>query len=290
MITQADLVKKFGQFTRNNSVTNLDLGNELINQHRKTRLNSFDYIFTHKTVDITTVAGQSDYVLPKDIKKLRGAYIKDGGYSKELIEISSIDQWARLLTTTSSATYPTHFFPRGKKVSFYPTPSDNGIAITMPYKIRAIAFNPIDYTTGTINVTNNSALVSGNTTSWNSDMIGQHIELPDGQAYKIINVLGLNLLQIDIVYPGITDINQSYRIGDMEIFPTGSEYLALYDAVSEYFLHQEGKIDQSNTYKAKADELELRMRHEEGNGTTDPAITTRGNRKFCYKEYIPPVT
>lgn len=72
-----------------------------------------------------------------------------------------------------------------------------------------------NYSTGTLSVTNGSAVVTGSGTAWNTvtnAVAGEYIKLPDGKWYKINSIASNTQLTIEVEYQGVTDSGEAYVI------------------------------------------------------------------------------
>jgi len=78
-------------------------------------------------------------------------------------------------------------------------------------KYGKIATIPI-YSTGTVDVTQDSTTVSGTDTVWTESMIGRYIYLPDGNWYKIAGVVSGTEITLEIAYIGDNDTGKTYTI------------------------------------------------------------------------------
>lgn len=276
MITNTKILDTFERFTRNISTINRSFGQDLTNQARRRRAAGYDWPFLERTLTIDTVASQQNYLLPHDVYKVRSVAHKTGDFVRRLTEIKDRQTFEQL-TTPQQEGLPVYFYMENRDIYVKPIPASSTDELIVNYKKKIVDFSYEDTTAGTIDVVNDSAIINGTATSWDQTLVGQYIELPNGCWAQIISVAGANVLTIDLPYEGVGITGQSYVIGQTEIFPDGFEYLALYDAVSDYYHTVDEKLQTSDLWRAKATELEDRMRDELGNKTTDVAVNEMDN-------------
>lgn len=101
------------------------------------------------------------------------------------------------------------------------------------------------YETGTVDVTNDSASVSGTGTSWTSAMEGRKFYVEgDSFPYVVKTVSSTTSLTLDTIYTGTTATGSSYRIFQ-------DEYIMPYDCIAVYALSVDGKmIEKDSTVAA----------------------------------------
>lgn len=271
MITNTQLLDKFERYTRNDSAVNREYGQDIMNQLRRQKAAGYDWMFLEKTYRQPTTQGESRYLLRADVQKVRSmSYAYDDTFNP-LEEINSIDEYERLVYPTYEGV-PSYFYIQNRHFELIATPQSTGDEVVINYKKKIIDLTEEDTTTGTVDVVNDSEIVSGTGTAWNQGHVGQYILLPDGNWYEVVAVAGANALTIDQPYIGTTDTSQAYRIGQVEIFPDGFEYLTLYIALADYFAGVDGGLNESTNWLNRAIDLEQRMKDEYRQKTTSVGI------------------
>jgi hypothetical protein len=95
------------------------------------------------------------------------------------------------------------------------------------------------YTTGTVQVTLESASIVGTATAWDDSMLGMEFRVNEfGDAYYVKEVVGAAAITLDRPYKGTTGSGKTYTIGGV-----GSLLLELEDTPDDYyFMELEGLI------------------------------------------------
>jgi hypothetical protein len=242
-----------------------------MNQLRKQMASSYDWPFLEKTYIQETTASVDKYILRADVQKVRGMSYK---YDEMFRNLNEIDSWEtyQYYKNNNLEGIPNFFYIENKYFYLISTPDTSGQEIRINYKKRIVDLTREDTTTGTIEVENGSNVITGTGTSWNTDLVGQYINTPDGQWYEVVTVAGANALTIDQDYVGEDESGASYVIGQVDIFPEGYEYLTLYIALSDYFAGVDGSMIESQKWENRAKELLARMKDEYGQKTTSIGI------------------
>lgn len=289
MITNTQLLDKFTRYSRNQSTVNREFGQDIMNQLRKQIASAYDWPFLEETYVEKTVAGQAQYPIRADVQKMRGmAYLYDNTYHN-LNELDSWDTYQLYLNQNLEG-IPQFFYIENKYFYLVATPDTTDQDIRINYKKRIVDLTEEDYTTGSIEVTNDSTVVTGTGTAWTSALVGQYINMPNGEWYEVVSVAGANALTIDQPYIGTTQSGATYRIGQTDIFPEGYEYLTLYIALSDYFGGVDGGLTESQKWENRANELRQRMVEEYGQKTTSIGIEDDFWRGRNLVDNIMPIT
>ena len=162
----------FGSLSGDKASDNLTLGDTLINNFAAKTAKKFNFL--EDTASITTAASTQFYDLPIDFGRYKTGYLTIGTTNYSTTLITSREQWDRINATTSTtSTIPQYVFIFNKQIGFYPTPSTADYVFTLVYHKKFKDLSVADYTTGTITtITNGSAAVVGDSTSWTSAMAG----------------------------------------------------------------------------------------------------------------------
>lgn len=178
---------------------------------------------TNKTFDI--VADQQYYQTPEDCIRIKTPLITYASFSPPLKEIPDEDTWNMYNQTEVKSPQPTHYYVRGNdEFGFYPIPSvsiTNGGKLNYERRMRDMSMD--DYSTETVTVTNGSATVVGDGTTFTAEMVGRsfHVIDPygDGMWYKIAAYVSGTELELENNYAGVTSSGEGYRIGELPDIP-----------------------------------------------------------------------
>lgn len=151
MLTYTSGRNLFGDLANTTASAALSLADKLINEGARKVISAFRWPFLQRTATMYTVADQQFYTLPGDFRKLLGnPYITSGSTQYITKECPTRAYWDYLNQTSFSSTIPEWSFVFNGQVGFYPTPSSNDNAITLPYSIRNVDLAVADYTINTI--------------------------------------------------------------------------------------------------------------------------------------------
>lgn len=274
--TRDELRTSFGKFTRNSKTANLDYGETLINDATRRRLGGHDWWFLEDTRTLTSVASQQFYKIPADVHKVRTVTVTVGTTSYTVKEAPDTQFWNTLNESVQNSDTPEFYIVRNNEIGLYPTPSTAGNTITIDYKKKIVDISNADYTTGTISITNGATAVTGSGTTFTEAMVGRYLKTGDGYWYLIASYTSATSITLDSAYLEVTVSGGSYTIAELSQLPDGFELMGVFDGVSEYYLGQEDKQSMSDRFKLRADELEQRMKIEDGNKTTNVRADAMG--------------
>lgn len=191
------------------------------------------------------VIGQQYYQIPEDAERISKIKVPNGGTTnviRSLIEIGDEEAWININQTPQSGV-PTHFFVKGfDEFGLFPIP---GYAVTdgieLVYEPKHILMTALDYTAGTVNVTNGSAAVVGNGTAFTPQMangtyILQVTDGNDGNNYRITGYTDATHLTIENYYQGISNSTAGYRIGQVSKIPEEYQEAPVDYAMFRHFL------------------------------------------------------
>jgi hypothetical protein len=247
--------------TEDDTSANQSRGIRRMNEAQLKLLASKNYWFKEKEGAINSVANQGSYNLPLDYQKMVSVRIAIDGTDYILEEeVSSIkfDIYNREGVGVTSD-YPIYYHIRNGKIILYPVPSSSSKVITLLYQKKPRKMSLLDYTTGTIAVTNNSAAVVGTTTAWvvGNVKAGAYLFI-DEQPYEILSVTDATNLTLTRPYEGTTASGLSYVAADVSDIPEEFEDIVWMSATADYYLKRESKTYM--TYKSEVNELEARLR------------------------------
>lgn len=191
---------------------------------------------TQRVQTTTTVSSQQFYALPPDCHTIDSITVTISGRKFPIYPVE-IDKWLEANRLVFSATaIPTYYLRREKDFGIWPTPSAAGQVITLWYDRIYKDMTADDYSTGSIDVTSNSATVVGNTTTFTSAMVGRYLEvITDGSWYRIASVESATSLTLENVFQGTTAATQSYIIGESPEIPEQLHEYLPYKVAAAYY-------------------------------------------------------
>jgi hypothetical protein len=195
-----------------------------------------------------SVASQEPYRLPHNYGKAIDVWYINGTtkYQPKLVESSEDWTYKSALSTTSD--YPDYFHIFGDHIFFYPAFTTANLNIHLRYKKSIKELGIADYSTGTVTVSNNSALVTGTGTAWTSLMVGRYLRFDDdGSWYEIYNVGSSTAITLVKTYEGNAVTNGTYKIGNISVIPDEFQDILWQRPVAIYLMSK-GEETRSNFY------------------------------------------
>lgn len=270
----------YGNLTNNSTITNLSLGDQLINDNIRYLIQKFNLNERSKTA--TTIASTQFYTFPYNYKRLISVSITVGSYTWTPQEITSRAEWDRLNMTTQTSDAVLYYYVYNNQVGFFPTPATSSNTITYRYKVRTRDLSQADYTTGTVTVTNGSTTVTGSGTTFIADMVGRWIQVTapsgDNEWYKIATFTSTTVLVLESAYNGTTVSGASFTIGEMSILPEEFQDLPITYAVRQYYSSRVKDSAIYQMYKNMYDERYIMMNNELGS-KDDNMVISMGERR-----------
>lgn len=243
MLTLSDHIIEYLDATSDTSIESQNRAIRRINQAHKWICGMKDWTFLEKSFAINTVASQQAYFIPLNIKKIRNVTVLANSVRSVPQEIIDPSEWDRINTYSSQSTSsaPQYYTVRAGQILFWPTPSANNNVITFnalrqPQRDMTL----LDYSIGTISVTNGSAVVTGALTSWTSTVVK-----PDawiniiGQEYEILNQNSATQITLAQPFQGMTASGIGYRIGDATFLPEAFDDAVWMKAASDFMRNRE---------------------------------------------------
>lgn len=266
----------FGQLTGNTTPANLTLGMTLINDSLRYLTSKF--YLNERTYTDVTVAQQQFYQLPPQVKELINLTVTIGSVKWIPKVCPSRDYWDSLNVIQFYQDFPSFFFVYNNKVGIFPSPASSGNTIEMNYKVRIKDLSQADYTTGTVSITTNTAVVTGGSTTFTKNMEDRWIRIAeptgDGNWYQIKTYTSATSITLYNNYTGPTvTAATSYIIGEMPIMPEDYQDLALYRALEIYYTSRVVNEVQATLYKGLYDAGFEILNAEFGQKTTNVALT-----------------
>lgn len=151
MISYTLYRNRFGTLTKNSTVTNLSLGDQLIAESLRYLTGKF--YMNERSYTTKTVSGQQFYALPPQVKKLIDLTVTVGGVLWTTKPAPNREYWDSLNVIEFQQNYPSfHFVYNGNQVGVWPTPASSGDIITMNYQIRLRDLSQPDYVAGSVSL------------------------------------------------------------------------------------------------------------------------------------------
>lgn len=255
---------------------------KLINDALRHLVGTFFFNETSYTVPGGTVSGQQAYQLPFNNKQVVNTTVLIGSVLWQPQEVSTRKAFDALNVIPFNNNYPQYYYIWNNQLLIWPTPAEDGDAITINYKrrIRDLSFS--DYTTGTVSVTSASTTVTGSGTSWTTNMAGMWLNIPltssnttsgDDEWYQIASVESTTSLTLYNAYEGQTVTGGTYTIGEVPILPEDFQDLPLYRALYIYFTTYSKNPQSAAEFKRLYDEGYARLDSEFGSKTAGVGIT-----------------
>lgn len=279
MLTYSDARDLFGELVNNKDTSTLAFGDTMINRGIRNMIGNFQWPFLETSADITTVASQQFYDLPNNYRKLINTYITIGDVRYAPTEITSRQDWEFVNATDSvDSDIPEYYYIYDGQIAFWPTPSSNGNTITINYIKKFRNISEADYSTGNVtDVTNGSKTVTGNSTSWDTNVKpGESINIAypdgDGEWYEIDTVDSATQLTLTRNYQGasISGGSASYTIGDIMLIPEDYQEAPVLYAAYMYWL--KGDSGRASAFREEYELMKQQMKYDYGNKTTDPTV------------------
>ncbi len=283
MLTCTGVQTQWADLTQNTTASNKARGLKLYNQ--QTRYYATKYWFTEVEQNYPggTVAGQTAYKEPYDMKDIVDFYIISGSLRYTLTEAPNAAFWDQLQFAQYSSDIPQYYFRFNGVTNVFPTPASNGNQLTWRYKRRLIDLSLEDYTTGTVSVTALSSTVTGSGTNWFRGMAGGWIQIANNNTsatsngdngwYQIFSVNSTTSLTLVNQYQGSTVAGGTYTIGQAAIVPEDYQDVPLYSALKIYYTSIVPDKAQAAMYVNMTDMQETKLDAEFGNKSTDVRIT-----------------
>lgn len=282
MLSYSSYLSQFQDLTQNTSSANATRGAFLINQGLRDLTTKFYLDEVSQDFPGGTIAGQTAYRLPYNIKELVDFYIVSGSLRYVLTEVPNAQFFDRLQFAQYSSDIPQYFWIFANQINIFPTPASSGNQMTFRYKERLRDLSQVDYTTGTVSVSNLTNAVTGSGTTWTEDMANRWIRISanttsnttsgDNEWYQIFTVVDATHITIFNQYQGTSVTGGTYTIGEMPLLPEDYQVVALYYALWIYYTSIVPNTNQAKLYHELYDYGYAKLDAEFGNKTTDVRI------------------
>lgn len=284
MLTTTGVQNQWADLTQNSTASNKARGLQLYNQ--QTRYYATKYWFTEVEQNYPggTVAGQTAYKEPYDMKDVIDFYIISGSLRYVVTESPNAIFWDQLQFAQYSSDIPQYYWRFNGTTNVFPTPASSGHQLTWRYKRRLIDLSLQDYTTGTVSITTLTSAVVGVGTSWFAGMAGSWIQIANNNTsattsgdngwYQIFSVTDTTHLTLVNQYQGATVAGGSYTIGQTSVIPEDYQDVPLYAGLRVYYTSIVPDKAQAALYTNLAEMQETKLDAEFGNKSTNVRITS----------------
>lgn len=218
--------------------------NMMANQGYKILLAILGRQLTEKVKTASTVASQRGYQMPPDCAWVKNVAILVGTTKYPLQEVQSEQIWDRY-TQNDYTGIPQRFFYRprfgigGGILELDPIPGASTYTIRLTMEATDKDLSKDAYTTGTVSVSNGSAVVTGAGTTFTSDMVGRIFQVTSDGAdrlwYRIKTFTSTTSLTLENVYEGATGNTLTYKIAEVFNVPEDLQLLPCYFAMWQWF-------------------------------------------------------
>lgn len=285
MRTYSSYLTDYQALTNNTSSANQTFGATQINDSIRTLVGVFFFNEQTYTVPGGTVLGQAAYTLPFNNKQVINTTVSIGSVLWQPREVSTRKQYDALNVIPFQNNYPQYYYIFNDQLLIWPTPAENGDAITINYKRRIRNLQLADYITGTVTVTNSStAVVGAGGAAWTTNMAGMWLNVPlttsnatsgDNEWYQIASVTNATNLVLMNQYQGGTATSTSggYIIGDVPILPEDFQHLPLYRACYVYYTSIKADPEKAKYFQSIYDEGYKLLDAEFGSKTSGVGLT-----------------
>lgn len=284
MRTTSSYTADFTDLTNNTATANATRGLKLVNDALRYLVGTFFFNESSYTVPGGTQAGIAAYQLPFNNKQVINTTVLIGSVLWQPTEIATRKAYDALNVIPFSNDFPQYYYIYNSQLLLWPTPATSAQPITINFKKRIRDLSAVDYTTGTVTVTNASTAVVGVGTSWTTNMAGRWLNVPltasnttsgDDEWYQIASVTSATALVLNNQYQGATatSVASGYTIGEVPILPEDFQDLPLYRALYVYFSSITKDPESAKYYKVLYDEGYKMLDAEFGSKTASVGIT-----------------
>jgi hypothetical protein len=190
------------------------------------------------------------------------------------------------VATDSSGDIPESWWVKGAdQFGIYQRPvtstSNAGLIV---YQRRIRKMTQDDYTTGTVQVTANSAAVVGSGTTWTAQMVGRTLIVEDGGSqegvgYKVSAFTDATNVTLENTYAGLSGTGKSYRIGEAPDIPEEYHENLIDYALFRYYLKRKDR-GMIRDMKALVDNAIEECKAAYASNTTSNYGRSRRNRRL----------
>jgi len=205
----------------------------------------FQEIRNYKTQPLpktfSTAASQTYYHIPSGLIAFESVNIAVGDINYPLKPVNNQYMWDRLLQLDiTSSDIPQYYFPRQYDFGIYPKP--NAVyTSTIVGNFLPTRLSVADYSEGTVAVTQNSATVTGTSTTFTAAMVGRWFceadsnGLPIGRWYKITSFTSTTVVTLETVFEETALSGSKYVIVQTPEIPEELHQYIPYRAAANYY-------------------------------------------------------
>lgn len=240
------LLTEYLKHTKDKTSENRSLGIDRIGHYYTFLLGQANNYVVERTKYSKLKANQRSFLLPYDYIKMKRVRVKIGETWYKLIPNISLDNWAEVTaydTITSSIPSEYNVINEQGRAHIELADIPNLDSSTLNFEIVYEGYQdpllfPDDYATGTVDLVQGQANVSGSdTTNWTESMEGRFLKISGGKTfYEIANVGSSHALSLVNYFQEQDVTGANYIIVEVPRLPHEFHKTPLWGAVMEYYL------------------------------------------------------
>jgi hypothetical protein len=285
MLTLSDHITEYKDSTNDDDKNVESRALRRINQAHRFICGMKDWHWLEEEFTILSVASQQSYYLPLAMRKLKSVSVVANNIRYVPKEIIDPDSWRRLnvFSTSNISDGVQFFYQETNRIYFWPTFSTGGNTISiLGLKEPVRDMTILDYSTGTIAVTNNSATITGTGTNWTAGvnptvLPGSYIII-NGQEYEISAVNSTTSLTLLQPYQGVTASGLTYKIGDGTLVPDAFDDAIWLRADMDFYRNRESTKQKQSVMEDFEDIISRMTTAEYSKSTSN--VTPRGTYRL----------
>lgn len=229
-------------------------------------------LYAIETRTFTISAGQSVYQTPEDCIRALDIKFIDGGSRDPLHYVDSDSEWDIYKQKVNQSGRPQFWrMISSDMFELWPVPTSGTGEIRM--QTRAKPLSQLDYTTGTVTLTQGSANVVGTGTSFSAAMVGRSLRLANGNGdlnyYRIQSYTDATHITLENNFAGTSISGAAYRIGEVPNIPADFHYALADHGMRNYWMWRKDRELAGDAY---ADFLEVKDSIEEDDQPTTSSV------------------
>lgn len=237
---------KMSQSNSDTAATFLKL---MYNVGYKIILTEFGRQVTEKEAPLTLTAGVRRQVVPVDCKFPKTLELIDGTTIDPVTEVTSDRDWTLLKSGNvrgrpEAYHYKPTFGVGGGIIELYPIPSSSSYILNLIYEAGDKDLSQLQYTTGTITLTLNSATVTGSGTTFTAAMAGRYLIPPDGMPYRILSYTSATSITLEQAYTSATTAGLAFKIVEIPNLPDDMQIIPCYFSLEAWWSGQGNAVKQ----------------------------------------------
>jgi hypothetical protein len=255
-----------------------------INHGNHTLNAAFNRYWNRQEKTTSLVANQRYYQLPEDaIKVISVKITMANGTVYVLTPVDNEDTWNILTSSNNSYPRPVKYFQKGAdEIGIHPMPTTavmNGLSIS--YLPRSADFRFVEYTTGTVTVTNGSPIVTVASGTFLPQVVGMSFKSDDGTHdywYRINEFTDSTHIKLENNYAGANGGGKAFIIGEIPIIP--DEY---HENILDYAMYRhsqkQGNKNDADDFMALFTDAKTRLQQDYATSTQNQVIHTDSFRR-----------